>query len=223
MAVSENKIRKFIEQSGLCEKYSQKVDGLLREAGKALRFDAIMELIIPVIAENLTEADVPYLYKPPDEAPPDVQIRLGNAMAQAKWVLAKYTEGVCRDLIGSDPAFTMNASLVRDMRTFPSVKDIPFPTTAIRSQEAFLREVPDDGTATGKRVDPPVKDIPACRRTIESIYRKHGFIVEEWTDDLLKCRISALPELDELAASEVLGRLNAAWKEIDAVIHEVTE
>lgn len=69
----------------------------------------------------------------------------------------------------------------------------------------------------------PVKDIPACRRTIEAIYRKHGFIVEEWTDDLLKCRITSRPELDDLPADKLQERLNTAWKEIDAVIHEVTE
>jgi len=65
-------------------------------------------------------------------------------------------------------------------------------------------------------------DVQAAQRTIEAIYKRHGFVVESWIDGRLKAHVLPAPELFGLPRPLQQERIERAWKEIDAVIHEVT-
>lgn len=66
-------------------------------------------------------------------------------------------------------------------------------------------------------------NVEAARKTIAAIYDRHGFYVEAWTDGRLKARVKGKPELLGLPMHEAQERIQKAWKEIDAVIHEVVD
>lgn len=65
-------------------------------------------------------------------------------------------------------------------------------------------------------------DIDAARATIQRIYERHGFTVDGWTGPL-KCRVSIGMGLLGLGQEEAKRRIELAWKEIDAVVHEAME
>jgi hypothetical protein len=66
------------------------------------------------------------------------------------------------------------------------------------------------------------QDIQEKRRIIENIYRKHGFVIREWTG-LLRCTIGEACELHDESDVAVQAKMEAAWKEIDRVIHGIVD
>ena len=58
------------------------------------------------------------------------------------------------------------------------------------------------------------------RKVIEGIYTKHSFEVHEWTD-ALKCRVVPTGPLCDECDTDVQARIEVAWEEIDAAIHEL--
>jgi hypothetical protein len=65
-------------------------------------------------------------------------------------------------------------------------------------------------------------EIREKRTIIENIYRKHGFVILDWTGPL-RCHIQEACELHDESDEAIEAKRMAAWKEIDRVIHGVIE
>lgn len=66
------------------------------------------------------------------------------------------------------------------------------------------------------------REIQSKRKLIEEIYKNHGFTVRYWIQGL-ECRIGEACHLHDESDQVVEEHREAAWREIDRVIHGVIE